>query len=73
MSEDATNPAHYNRYSIEPIAYIKSLGIMEPYCVGNVIKYVSRYRDKNGVEDLEKAAVYLAWLIKEARGREQTG
>ena len=61
----ATDPVHYNKYSIEPIEYIRSLGILEPHCVANVIKYVTRYRDKNGLEDLMKARVYLDWLIEE--------
>lgn len=67
QTPSATDPAHYNKYDIEPIEYIKALGILEPYCVGNIIKYVSRYRDKNGLEDLEKARVYLNWLIDEKR------
>ena len=34
------------------------------YCQGNIIKYVWRYANKGGVEDLKKAQVYLAWLIE---------
>lgn len=34
------------------------------YCKGNVIKYLWRYRLKNGTEDLRKAAVYLDWMIE---------
>ena len=36
------------------------------YCAGNVLKYVFRWRHKNGVEDLKKASVYLGWLIDAA-------
>ena len=32
---------------------------------GNVLKYMLRYKDKNGVEDLKKAKTYLTWLIEE--------
>lgn len=35
------------------------------YLQGNVIKYIARYRDKGGVEDLKKAAHYLQRLIEE--------
>ena len=35
------------------------------YLKGNLQKYTWRYRDKNGLEDLEKANVYLNWLIEE--------
>lgn len=36
---------------------------VEGFYVGNIIKYVTRYRDKNGIEDLEKAKTYLQRLI----------
>ena len=51
----------------EVIDYIKDkLGIegYEAFCIGNVIKYVSRYKHKNGKEDLEKALTYLKWAIE---------
>ena len=62
-----TKPDHYNKGGIEAIEYIKQqLGAeFEFYCAGNVMKYIHRYRYKNGVEDLKKAGVYLDWLIKE--------
>ena len=34
------------------------------FCQGNVIKYVWRYQQKGGTEDLEKAKVYMGWLIQ---------
>ena len=60
-------PDHYNKGGIEAIEYIKQqLGAeFEFYCAGNVMKYIHRYRYKNGVEDLKKAGGYLDWLIKE--------
>jgi len=36
----------------------------EGYLAGNVIKYISRYKDKNGVQDLAKAEHYLQKLIE---------
>lgn len=58
---DAINPQHYNQYSIQPLDYIEANGL--DFCEGNVIKYVSRYKQKNGLEDLKKAQVYLRKLI----------
>ena len=34
------------------------------YCKGNVMKYLFRYENKGGIEDLKKAQVYLGWLIE---------
>ena len=63
ISNPITSPAHYTgRGGIEPIDFIVSNGF--DYLEGNVIKYVTRYLAKNGVEDLHKAAQYLAWLIQ---------
>ena len=62
-------PEHYANKEIEPIEYIKStLSPIEfiGHCWGNVLKYVSRWQDKNGTEDLEKAKVYLNWLEEAA-------
>ena len=52
---------HYETKKIQPIEYIilNDLGFIE----GNIIKYVTRYKDKNGLEDLEKARWYLNKLI----------
>ena len=41
------------------------------YCKGNIIKYIWRWRDNGGVEDLRKASVYLGWLINAAEGKEK--
>ena len=53
---------HYAKCAIQPIDYIMANGL--DYLQGNVIKYVTRYKDKNGVEDLEKAAHYLRIIIE---------
>ena len=54
--------AHYATKSIQPWDYIiaNDLGYLE----GNIIKYVSRWKDKGGVEDLKKAQHYLQKLIE---------
>jgi hypothetical protein len=63
---DVKHPAHYTSGNIETIDIIKdSVENFESYLHGNILKYICRYRHKNGVEDLKKAQVYLEWLIKE--------
>ena len=62
------HPKHYAG-KIEVIDYIRDkltvIGFTE-YCCGNVLKYVSRWRKKDGIQDLEKAKVYLGWMIENA-------
>ena len=53
---------HYAEKAIQPWDFIVSNNI--GYLEGNVIKYVSRWRDKGGVEDLRKAGHYLQKLIE---------
>jgi hypothetical protein len=53
---------HYKQQAIQPWDYIASNGL--GYFEGNVVKYVSRWRDKGGVADLEKARHYLDKLIE---------
>lgn len=66
---DNINPAHYKKGSIECIEAIKAATVgktgIEAVCTANVIKYLWRYEDKNGIEDLRKARWYLDRLIKE--------
>ena len=65
--DNVLKPSHYADKEIEVIDYIEDTLTPEQYtgyCLGNVIKYISRYRKKNGIEDLHKAQVYLDWLIK---------
>lgn len=53
---------HYKNQSIQPWDYIVQNNI--GYLEGNVIKYISRWRNKNGVTDLRKARHYLDKLIE---------
>jgi len=67
------NPNHYNTGDIECIEAIKASMSTEAYTgylKGNVQKYVWRYEDKNGVEDLRKAQWYLNALIAEVEWEE---
>lgn len=57
---------HYKDLPIQPVEFIHANAI--GYFEGNVIKYVSRWRKKNGIADLEKAKHYIELLIElEAR------
>ncbi|HAA6120838.1 TPA_asm: DUF3310 domain-containing protein [Listeria monocytogenes] len=59
------NPSHYTSGGIETIDYIKAKVKDYPsYAAGNILKYVSRYEYKNGIEDLKKAQFYLNDLIE---------
>lgn len=67
-ADNVNHPSHYTQGGVECIDCIKASMTPEAYrgvLKGNIIKYVFRYEKKNGVEDLEKARVYLDWLIKE--------
>ena len=71
--KDNINPQHYKNGTrgIETIdTIIESLGEkgFVNYCIGNVIKYVSRYEYKNGLEDLKKAKWYSEIIIKKLFG-----
>lgn len=61
--KDNINPSHYKKGQIEVIDYI--LDQEFNYLEGNVIKYVSRYKYKNGLEDLKKAQWYLNKIMLE--------
>jgi hypothetical protein len=53
---------HYKDLAIQPAEFIHKNGI--GYMEGAVIKYLTRWRNKNGVEDLKKARHYLDLLIE---------
>jgi hypothetical protein len=53
---------HYKNLKIQPIEYIHANGI--PFAEGSVIKYVTRWRDKGGIKDLEKAKHFIELLIE---------
>jgi len=59
---DNINPTYY-RKGIETTDYIVSHSMN--YLEGNIIKYITRYKDKGGLEDLKKAEWYLTRLKKE--------
>lgn len=71
MSDNVNNPKHYNQGGIECIDAIKAATVgktgIEAFCVGNAIKYLWRYEEKNGLEDACKSAWYVERLIKELK------
>jgi len=67
MQSDMVNsPPHYNQQGIECIEAIEAAcgDGFEYYLQGNIMKYLWRYRYKNGAEDLKKAHWYLEKLIE---------
>ena len=69
--EEVTNPKHYDKvgFAIQPIEYITKNEF--DFLEGNVIKYVSRYQHKGGVNDLLKARTYIEFLIERERGKNE--
>jgi hypothetical protein len=59
---------HYKNLKIQPTDFIYENNI--PFIEGNVIKYVVRHRQKNGVFDLLKAKHYIELLIEKEYGKE---
>ena len=54
--------SHYKKLKFQPIEYIHANNI--PFMEGNAIKYLTRWRDKGGIEDLKKARHYIDLLIE---------
>ena len=65
------SPDHYKTGEVECVDALRSaLGPegFQYFCQGNVLKYVWRYKRKGGKQDLEKAKVYIDWLIASTNG-----
>lgn len=58
---------HYKNNAIQPVQYILANDI--GFCEGNVIKYITRWKEKNGLEDLFKARHYIDFLIDDYQSR----
>ena len=65
-----TGGNHYKKMPIQPVEYCyhNKLGV----CESNIIKYVTRWRDKNGIQDLEKARHYIDLLIEFTQAEQVT-
>lgn len=57
---------HYRKLAIQPFDYITANGL--GYAEGNVVKYISRWQSKNGLQDLRKARHYIDLLIERETG-----
>ena len=68
MTDKVNSPEHYTSKSMESIGVIKvmteNLDPFAGYCMGNIIKYLYRYENKGGLEDLQKAKKYVDFLIE---------
>ena len=70
MAERVNHPPHYNAGGIECIDALEAATIglegIEAFCTANAIKYLWRWKKKNGAEDLQKAIWYINRLIQRA-------
>ena len=68
------HPSHYTQGGIECIDALKAATVsktgIEAVCTANAIKYLWRYEEKNGIEDVKKARWYINRLIKELEEKE---
>ena len=75
MSDKVNRPSHYIAGKVECIDGIQAacvgLAGFEGYCVGSALKYLWRWKHKNGLEDLRKARWFLDHLIQHVEGHER--
>ena len=68
------HPSHYTQGGIECIDALKAATVsktgIEAVCTANAIKYLWRYEEKNGIEDVKKARWYIDRLIRELEEKE---
>lgn len=62
--------SHYKNYKVQPVEFAMINGL--DLCQANVVKYVCRFRDKGGKEDLMKAKHYIDLLIHFEYGNDRT-
>jgi hypothetical protein len=69
--KDNINPNHYKQGSVECIDALEAATLnlkgIEAVCTGNAIKYLWRWKEKNGKEDLNKAIWYINRLLTETK------
>ena len=69
MSDNVNHPSHYTQGRIECIEALEAATVnlkgIEAVCTANAIKYLWRWKEKNGKEDLKKAIWYIKKLIGE--------
>ena len=62
IDNNPVSPQHYQQGNIQVLDFINDQKFT--YLEGNIVKYICRYKTKNGLEDLEKADYYLSRLIE---------
>ena len=71
MNDNVNHPSHYTQGGVECIEALKAVTAnlkgIDAVCTANAIKYLWRWKEKNGVEDLEKAKWYINRLIIEQK------
>lgn len=76
VPDSVTKPIHYHKGGIDVIGFLqehfpeRKYTISEGFFIGNAIKYICRYKEKNGIEDLTKAADYVQRLMDLEKGSE---
>ena len=69
MSDNVNHPSHYTQGGIECIEALEAATVnlkgIEAVCTANAIKYLWRWKEKSGKEDLKKAIWYIKKLIEE--------
>ena len=58
---------HYKHYAIQPLQFIEANKLS--FAEGCVVKYLMRYKEKGGIEDLKKAKHYIDLIIESEYGR----
>jgi hypothetical protein len=70
---DNTNPSHYRQGEIECIDALEAATInlkgIDAVCTANAIKYLWRWKEKGGIEDLEKSIWYIQKMIRKAKDK----
>jgi hypothetical protein len=70
FEDEVNKPSHYHKGGIDVIGYLeqhfgkKQYTVAEGFAIGNAIKYVSRYKEKGGNKDLQKAEFYVKKLME---------
>ena len=71
-----SHPKHYTQGDIECIDALKAATVgkrgIEAVCVSNVINYLWRYEEKNGIDDVRKSKWYIERLLKELEESQQS-
>jgi hypothetical protein len=67
VPKEKTDPSYYKRWKIEPLEFCLANDL--PFWLGSILKYCMRYDQKDGLQDLYKARVYLDKKIQELEKR----